>query len=332
MKKQIILSLAVLLAAAALAACSPPAPPAGDTAKSAPAAPAAKTGPYRIALVMKSLANEFFLTMENGARDHQKAHAADYELIANGIKDEQDVARQIDLVEQMAAQGVDAIIIAPADSKALVGVCRRAMDAGIVVINIDNKFDDAVLKEKGITIPFVGPDNRKGARLAGEYLAAKLEPGAPVAVLEGIPSAFNGQQRKLGFDDAIAAAGLKLVTSQSGSWEMEKANQVAASMLTEHPELKALFCANDNMALGAAAAVRTAGRTGQVLICGYDGISAVEQLIRDGQIVCTVQQYADKLAVFGIEYALQVLREKAAPQDRETAVDLVTAETLAAPK
>ncbi len=332
MKKQIILSLAVLLAAAALAACSPPAPPAGDTAKPAPAAPAAKTGPYRIALVMKSLANEFFLTMENGARDHQKAHAADYELIANGIKDEQDVARQIDLVEQMAAQGVDAIIIAPADSKALVGVCRRAMDAGIVVINIDNKFDDAVLKEKGITIPFVGPDNRKGARLAGEYLAAKLEPGAPVAVLEGIPSAFNGQQRKLGFDDAIAAAGLKLVTSQSGSWEMEKANQVAASMLTEHPELKALFCANDNMALGAAAAVRTAGRTGQVLICGYDGISAVEQLIRDGQIVCTVQQYADKLAVFGIEYALQVLREKAAPQDRETAVDLVTAETLAAPK
>ncbi len=332
MKKQIILSLAVLLAAAALAACSPPAPPAGDTAKSAPAAPAAKTGPYRIALVMKSLANEFFLTMENGARDHQKAHAADYELIANGIKDEQDVARQIDLVEQMAAQGVDAIIIAPADSKALVGVCRRAMDAGIVVINIDNKFDDAVLKEKGITIPFVGPDNRKGARLAGEYLAAKLEPGAPVAVLEGIPSAFNGQQRKLGFDDAIAAAGLKLVTSQSGSWEMEKANQVAASMLTEHPELKALFCANDNMALGAAAAVRTAGRAGQVLICGYDGISAVEQLIRDGQIVCTVQQYADKLAVFGIEYALQVLREKAAPQDRETAVDLVTAETLAAPK
>ncbi len=74
----------------------------------------------RIALVMKSLANEFFLTMENGARTHQKAHADEYDLLANGIKDELDVSRQIDLVEQMIAQQVDAIVIAPADSKALI--------------------------------------------------------------------------------------------------------------------------------------------------------------------------------------------------------------------
>ena len=67
----------------------------------------------RIALVMKSLANEFFLTMENGARAHQRAHSDQYELLANGIKDELDVARQIDLVEQMIAQRVDAIVIAP---------------------------------------------------------------------------------------------------------------------------------------------------------------------------------------------------------------------------
>src|SRR5215831_17504586 len=86
----------------------------------------------RIALVMKSLANEFFLTMENGARAHQKAHSDQYQLIPNGIKDELDVARQIDLVEQMIAQHVDAIVIAPADSKALVAVCKKALDAGMV--------------------------------------------------------------------------------------------------------------------------------------------------------------------------------------------------------
>jgi len=84
--------------------------------------PAAPAKP-RIALIMKSLANEFFLTMEKGARAHQKAHAAEYELIANGIKDELDIGRQIDLVEQMIAQKVDAIVIAPADSKALIPVC-----------------------------------------------------------------------------------------------------------------------------------------------------------------------------------------------------------------
>ena len=77
----------------------------------------------------------------------------------------------------MIAQGVDAIVIAPADSKALVPVCKRAMDAGIIVVNIDNKFDAEVLKDKNAKIPFVGPDNRKGARLAGEYLAHETESG-----------------------------------------------------------------------------------------------------------------------------------------------------------
>src|SRR5262245_61246255 len=72
----------------------------------------------RIALVMKSLANEFFKTMQDGATAHREAHAAEYELIANGIKDELDVARQVEIVEQMIAQQVQAIVIAPADSKA----------------------------------------------------------------------------------------------------------------------------------------------------------------------------------------------------------------------
>src|SRR5215510_9828950 len=138
----------------------------------------------RIALVMKSLANEFFKTMQDGATAHQQAHAAEYELIANGTKDELDVARQVEIVEQMIAQQVQAIVIAPADSKALVAVCQRAQAAGIVVINIDNKLDAAVLAERNLRIPFVGPDNRKGARLAGEALARQLKAGDQV----GTPS------------------------------------------------------------------------------------------------------------------------------------------------
>src|SRR4029450_2837472 len=128
-------------------------------------------GQPAVALVMKSLANEFFKTMENGARSHQGAHANQYELVATGIKDEQDVARQIELVEQMIARGVQAIVLAPADSRSLVAVAQRAMDAGIVVVNIDNRFDAAVLAERRIAIPFVGPDNRKGARMVGQAVA-----------------------------------------------------------------------------------------------------------------------------------------------------------------
>jgi ribose transport system substrate-binding protein len=282
-------------------------------------------GKPRIALVMKSLANEFFLTMENGAKAHQKAHADRYDLLANGIKDELDVGRQIDLVEQMIAQRVQAIVIAPADSKALVPVCRKAQQAGIVVVNIDNKFDDAVLAEVGVRIPFVGPDNRKGARAVGDHLAKHLQPGDKVAIIEGAPNAFNGIQRKLGFEDAMKAAGMNIVSSQSGYWETEKANQVAAGMLTEHRDLKALLCANDSMVLGAVAALRAAGRLGQVRVVGYDHIAAVQQLLQERAVLATADQHADRLAVFGIEYALDMLGTGAAPADRETPVDLITA-------
>jgi ribose transport system substrate-binding protein len=296
--------------------------------KSAPAVSTPKPAKPRIALIMKSLANEFFITMEKGAREHQKAHEAEYELIPNGIKDELDVNRQVELCKQMIAQGVSALVIAPADSKALVSVCKQALDAGVVVVNIDNQFDAGVLAERGVKIPFVGPDNRKGAKAVGEYLAKKLQPGDAVAIVEGVPTAFNAIQRKLGFEDAMQAAGMKVVASQSAGWEMKKANEVVAAMITEHPEIKAVLCANDSMALGAVAALKAANKANTVFVVGFDNISAVHDLVKDGKVLATADQHGDQLAVYGIEYALEMLAKKNAPADRETPVDLVTAETL----
>ena len=282
----------------------------------------------RIALVMKSLANEFFKTMEEGAKSHHKEHSQDYDLTVVGIKDEQDVARQIDLVELMIAQGVKAIVIAPADSKALVPVCKKAIASGIIVVNIDNKFDSDVLEEEKVKISFVGPDNRKGARLAGDCLAAKLKQDDKVVIIEGAPNAFNGIQRKLGFEDAMKAAGIKVVSSQSAYWEMDKANQLVSALVSEHPDLRGVLCANDSMALGAVSAIKAAGKSDDILVVGFDNILAVQRLLKEGKILCTVDQHADKLAIFGIEYALEMLKEKGIPADKETPVDLVTAETL----
>jgi len=285
---------------------------------------AAQSHKPRIALVMKSLSNEFFKTMADGAKAHQKAHATEYDLIANGIKDEQDVNKQVELVEQMIAQGVDAIVIAPADSKALVSACKKAADADIIVVNIDNRFDKGALKEAGLTAPFVGPDNRKGAKLVGYYLAKTLKAGDKVAILEGAPNAFNGEQRRLGFEDAMKAAGIKVVTSQTAYWETDKANALARSMITAHPEIKALLCANDSMALGALKAVEESGKAGKIAVVGYDNISAAKQLVNDGKLLATADQHADQLAVYGIEYALEMIAKKGTPADKETPVDLVT--------
>jgi ribose transport system substrate-binding protein len=92
--------------------------------------------------------------------------------------------------------------------------------------------------------------------------------------------------------------------------------------------LKAVLCANDSMALGAVAALRAAGKQTHVLVVGYDNIGAVRQLVREGKILATADQHADRLAIFGIEYALEALKTKSAAADRETPVDLVMAESL----
>ncbi len=305
-------ALTILLAIVGLAACKPAAP--SNSASGKP----------KVALVMKSLANEFFQTMAEGAKKHQAAHAGDYELIVNGIKNETDLAEQVGLVEQMVSQGVQAIVVAPADSKALITVLKRAKDAGVLVINIDNKLDANTLKQAGLTIPFVGPDNRAGAKAVAEVLAKKLKAGDEVAIIEGVTTAFNGQQRRAGFEDAMNAAGIKIVTTQSGQWEMDKANTVASGILAANPNVKALLCANDNMALGAAAAVQAAGKSGQVQIVGFDNIAALKPLLADGRVLATADQHGDQLAVFGIEAALKILKDKTTPADQQTPVDVVT--------
>jgi ribose transport system substrate-binding protein len=277
----------------------------------------------RVALVMKSLANEFFGTMAAGAKAHQAAHAAVYDLVSNGIKNETDLAEQVGIVEQMIAVRVSAIVIAPADSKALVPVLKRALAAGIVVINIDNRLDAAAMREARIEIPFVGPDNRSGAAAVGRAVAARVSKGDEVAIIEGIVTADNGRQRRLGFEDAVREAGLNLVSVQSGQWEMEKANTIANALLTAHPHLKAILCGNDNMALGAIAAIKSAGREGRVLVAGFDNIQAARALLQSGQLVATADQHGDQLAVFGIEAALAALKSGQVV-DRATPVDLVT--------
>ncbi len=290
--------------------------------------PSADAGVPEIALVMKSLANEFFATMADGARAHQAENAELYTLVANGTRNEGDLAQQVSLVEQMIARGVDAIVIAPADSKALVPVLGRARAAGIQVVNIDNRLDASALADAALEIPFVGPDNRQGARQVGDALSGVLPAASRVALIEGIPTAFNSQQRRAGFEDAMDAGGHEVVDVQSGGWEQGEASVIAAGMLRAHPDLAAILCANDSMALGAAAAVAQAGRD-EVQIVGFDNIAAIQALVLEGRVLATADQHGDQLAVYGIEAALDILSGGAPPEDRETPVDLVTRETLA---
>jgi ribose transport system substrate-binding protein len=282
----------------------------------------------RIAVIMKSLANEFFVKMADGTRQHHAENSDQYELIVNGIKDESDLTQQVSLVEQMIALGVDVIVLAPADSKALIPVVNRAIDRGIVVVNIDNRLNSELLAEANINVPFVGPDNLEGARLVGDYLATTLTAGDEVAIIGGISTAFNAQQRQLGFEQAMDAAEASIVSVQDADWQQSKASVIASALISEYPGLKALLCSNDNMAIGAVAAIRQAGKVGVIQVVGFDNIGATHDLLRNGSMLATAEQHGDKLAVFGIEYALRILQDGIIPADKKTPVELITAGNL----
>lgn len=290
------------------------------------------TSKPKVALVMKSLANEFFLTMENGAKEHQRTHNDQYKLITNGVKDEQDTAGQIKIVEQMIISKVNGLVIAPVDSKALVPIVKKAVNAGIIVVNIDNKLDASALKEKGLVVPFVGPDNRKGAKMVGQYLSKQINYGDKVGIIEGVSTTTNARQRTQGFLDAMKISGAKVVSIQSGQWEMSPGNRIAAAMLTVHPDIKALLAGNDNMAMGAIAAVKAAGKTGKVLVVGYDNIKAIKPLLKNGRVLATADQLASQQAIFGIKTVLQALSEKKSQNNLastiETKVALITKHSI----
>ena len=266
--------------------------------------------------------------MAAGARAHNEANHDTYELIVNGIKTESDLAQQVALIDQMISADVDAIVIAPADSKALVPALARANQAGVTIINIDNRLEPSVLEDYQLNIPFIGPSNREGAEMIGSFALQTLEPGSQVAILEGIPSAFNSIERRTGFEQAAKKAQMSVVTIQSGNWDQTKAAQVTSAILSQFPELDAILAANDNMAIGAASAVGMAGQKKKITIAGFDNIEAIHELILNGTVIGTVDQFGDELAVFGIEYAIEALSKKKIQEDKETPLQLVTRETL----
>lgn len=296
----------------------------------APLAPAhaqADTKP-RVGLVMKSLANEFFKNMTEGAVAHEKKRG-DFELKAVGMQSETDFDAQTAAVENFITQKVDVIVIAPADSRAMVGPVARALKAGITVVNFDVALDPAAQKKAGIDLAFVGPDNRGGAKLAGDELAKALGPGAKVVIIEGNPGADNALQRKLGFEDAAKAGKLNVVASQTAHWETEEANAVFTNILTANPDIKGVMAANDSMALGVAKAIDAAGKAGQIKVVGFDNIPAIRPLVKSGKVLATVDQFGTDMAANAIDQGLKSRKDgKPLKGWVKTPVELVTAKNL----
>jgi len=284
----------------------------------------------KVGLVMKSLANEFFQQMDKGAKDYAATQANVFDFQTVGMKDERDFDAQVQAVENYITQKFDVIVIAPADSKAMVAPIKKALDAGIKVVNIDVALDSQTMKDAGIDLAFFGPDNRAGAKLSGDALATALGPGGKVVILDGNPEADNAQQRKAGFNDSVTAGQLQLLDERTAHWETEEANTVMTDFLTKYPDIQGVMAANDSMALGVVKALDAAGKSGQIQVVGFDNIPAVQPLIEQGKMLATIDQFGSQMAVFGINFGLRELAGENFCGWVQTPVALVTKADLAA--
>lgn len=266
----------------------------------------------QIALLMKTLSNEYFISMRQGAEEAAKKQNVD--LIVQVAEKEDSTEQLVGLVENMIAKKVDAIIVTPNDSIAFIPAFQKAEKAGIPIIDLDVRLDAKAAEAAGLKFNYVGVDNFNGGYLEAKNLAEAIGGKGNVAILEGIPGVDNGEQRKGGALKAFAEyPDIKIVASQSANWETEQALNVTTNILTANPNIKAIFAANDNMAIGAVTAVENAGLAGKVLISGYDGIPLAIEYVKQGKMQNTIDQLPKKQVAVAIEHALKQINKQPIP-------------------
>jgi len=293
-----------------------------ETAKSRRAKP-------HVALIMKAISNPFFKTMAEGATS--AARKLDVQLSRQSVTKETDFEQQAQLVRDCIAQNVSAIIIAPADSKAIVSPLLEAQKKNIPIINIDNRIDAATAQAAGLKVlTFIGPDNAAGAEKSTDYLIKRIGGKGRIAMLEGIRGVNNAEQRKVGFLRAVAKTNgaVTVAATDTAEWATDMAKTKMEGFLTRFPDLVGVFCANDNMAFGAIAAIQSAGKTGKVHVTAYDNLTAAQENILAGKMDATIDQHPDLMGAMGLEYALKAIRGEAFPPEIPVPTDLITAETL----
>lgn len=201
-------------------------------------------------------------------------------------------AKQVADVESMIAQKVDVIILAPREEKPLIPAVMKAKKAGIPVILIDRNVDQKVAAAGRDYVTFIGSDFIDQGRRAGEWLIKATGGKGTIVELEGTTGSSPANDRKKGFDDAVKKqAGMKIVASQSGDFSRDKGRQVMQTLLQAHPGVTAVYAHNDEMAIGAIAALEAAGKKpGQdVIVVSIDGTKDALTAIAAGKMGATVQ-------------------------------------------
>lgn len=313
------------LAAALLAGC-------GGGGDAEGAASGGGATPLTIAVIPKGTTHEFWKSIHAGAIQAQRELEAEGQAIRviwKGPLREDDREQQVQVVEGFLAQGVDGIVLAPLDDRALVRPVEDAQRAGVPVVIIDSE-----LKSDQI-VSFVATDNHRGGQLAADRMGKLLGNRGKVLVLRYQEGSASTQQREDGFLRRLRAAypGIEVVSAdQYAGATRETAKRAAENLLNRFgDEIQGVFTPNESSTVGTLLALQDVGKTGTIRLVGFDASESLVRALRAGELQGLVVQNPMRMGYLGVKTMADHLRGRPTEKRVDTGVMLVTPDDLDAP-
>lgn len=249
-----------------------------------------------IGLLIPTMTNEFFVSVKEGAESYAKEKGVDLTILDSG----DDSVKEASNVDDLITKGVELVLFIPVDSDAATSSVETLNGAGIPVITLDRMISG------GEVVSHIASDNVAGGKLAGDYIVELLEGKGNVVELEGKVGTNAANERSEGFNAALEGTEIEVVAKQTANFDKAEGLTVMENILQAHPEVQAVFAANDEMALGAMEACEAAGRD-DIYIVGFDASADAVTAVSEGKMAATIAQLPDQIAQYGIDTALSVL-------------------------
>ena len=286
------------------------------------------SGPIRLAVVPKAVGFSFWEDAHKGA-ECAASKLKNVKVSWDGVAAETDVSGQVDLLQNFLASGVNGLVYAATDAKTLANVTDQALQKGTPVMNIDSGTNP-----QPPSVPVFATDNVAAARKVPDLIAQKLgKKGGKVAFIPFQAGTVTNDQRTQGFKEGLKKhPELKLVATQSSQSDVNTALRVTQDILTAHPDLNAIFAANEPGVIGAAQAVRQAGKTGKIVIVGWDAAPDEVKGVQSGAISALVVQNPFRMGYDAVNAIVKRIRNGQKSRGEDTGVTFVTKQNINDPK
>ena len=197
------------------------------------------------------------------------------------VKTSPDGATQANAIEDLTTQGIDALVTLPQNSDELTDPIRQVKQKGVFVTVVDRALSDQSIQDL-----YVAGNNPALGRVAGDYIKGKL-PQGNVVVIRGLPIVID-EERQKGFDDAVKGSGIKVLDKQFGNWSRDDAFKVMQDYLSKFPKIDAVWCQDDDMAVGVLEAIKQSGRKDIQFVVGGAGMKDMIKKVQDGDSMIPV--------------------------------------------